>query len=188
VFLTISISKTAWIVHPPGEGEESRPGRATAAERGEGRAAVVDDPGAGSDIVRRCSTDRRFTVKGPATAGKNGGLIRGKPRLPSRGFDQRGLFSPQLGAGARACTTTSIENFRTEDLCWPGRRALVGVVDGLLHRRSTRAANSPAHEDVQPKTPATRRAAMMTPFDQLVRIALQEQVVLERRRLGFVQR
>ena len=170
----------AGILHAPREGEEPGPRRTAAAEGGERGASVVDDPG---QVRHRLHVvhDRGLAVES-GDRGEERRLDAREPALALERLDQRGLLAADIGAGTGVHDDVERE-LRAEDLrseCAVG----VGVVERLLDPLESERELT-AHED-EGLVDLQGVGRDDDAFDQLVRIVLDEVVVLERRRLRLV--
>ena len=115
-------------------------------------------------------------------AGKNGGLIRGKPALALQRLEQGGLLAADVGTGARVDDHVHRES-RAEDVPTDGAVG-VGVVEGGLHPLEAEGELAPDEDehlgDLQ------RVGGYHHAFDELMGITLHQQVVLEGGRLRLV--
>src|ERR1019366_6207574 len=170
----------AGIVDAPGQGEEPRAHRATAAECRERRTAVIDDP---RQIRHRLDVvdHSRFTVE-TGDGGEERRLDAGEAALALQRLDQRSLFAADVRPRARVHYDVDGE-VRTEDLV-AERAELVGVVDGLLNALETEGELA-AHEN-ENRRDLERVGRDDDALHQLVRIAFEEQMVLEGGGLGLV--
>ena len=126
-----------------------------------------------------------FTTVGfayrPSIAG-NGGLRRGMPRLPSSD-SSRPVSSPQMYAPAPRCTTISRSKPEPR-MFLPMKPLAPRVLDGL-HEAVVAECELAAHVEER-QVARDRVRGDHDPFDELMRVALDQHAVLERRRFAFV--
>ena len=164
----------------PGQCEEPGARRTAGTERGEGRAAVVHDPG---DVGHRLDVvdDRGLAVE-PDGGGEVRRLDAGEAALALERLEERRLFAADVGAGTRVHDDVD-RKARVEDLRTDGT-VRIRVVHGLLHPLEPEG-ELPADVD-EGLADLQRVGGDEHPFEDLVRVVLDEHVVLERRRLRLV--
>ena len=136
-----------------------------------------------------CGTQQRVSTllttvglrNAPSIAG-NGGLIRGQPRFPSR-LSISPVSSPQIYAPAPRCSQTSRLKPRAVDV--------LAQVPGRARLGDRRLEDLVGLDVLEPKIDVGRgglggEAGDQDPLEELVRVLLHEQPVVERRRLALV--
>src|SRR5262249_34656519 len=155
------------------QGKEPGPGRGALAERGEGIATVLDDP---RQVRHRFDVvdDRRLAVE----ADRSREVRRLDPREAAttlEALEQRRLLAPDVGARAGVDDEVDRE-LRAEDLV-TDRPVLVGLVAGGDEPLVAERELAPAEDERLAR--ADRVRGDERPFDHLVWVTLDEQMILE---------